>query len=121
MGMGGLVPSIGVFLDTYTNGPTHNDPASGDHITIHRDGDVDHNSANNLAGPVPVADIPDCMDHTLRITWNPTIQIMTVYWDGAQLITYSVDLSTPFLVVLQLCTGAGARALAALTTSTGFA
>lgn len=91
MGMGNLVPSFGVFMDGFNNGASSNDPPQ-DHITIHRDGDVDHLTANNLAGPVTVPNFEDCMDHTLRLTWNPTTQIFIVFWDGAQLITYNVDL-----------------------------
>lgn len=91
MGMGTISPSIGVYMDTFDNGIAQNDPPQ-DHITIHLNGDVNHNSPNNVVGPVPVSNIEDCQDHTLRVTWNPTLQVFTVHWDGLQMITYGIDL-----------------------------
>ena len=91
MGMGSLVPSFGVFMDGFDNGNFANDIPQ-DHITIHRDGDTDHSSPNNLAGPIPVVNFEDCQNHSLRLVWNPTTQVFIVFWDGAQLITYNVDL-----------------------------
>ncbi|HRO75684.1 MAG TPA: hypothetical protein PLP27_06015, partial [Crocinitomicaceae bacterium] len=46
LGFGGITPSLGVTIDTYQNA---GDP-SYDHIAYQKNGDVDHGTANNLAG-----------------------------------------------------------------------
>ena len=45
-----ISPSIGITIDTWQNA-NNNDPAF-DHISIQRNGDLNHNSLNNISGPV---------------------------------------------------------------------
>ncbi|MCB9361423.1 MAG: gliding motility-associated C-terminal domain-containing protein [Flavobacteriales bacterium] len=98
MGLGTIAPSIGVFLDTYQNTSPDSDPWA-DHISINSNGDVDHLSANNLAGPVDASstssNIEDCAWHDLQIVWtynSPTSQTLEAYFDGVLRVTYTGDL-----------------------------
>ena len=93
MGLGGISPSLGIYIDTYQNSTPDSDPAY-DHISINANGDVSHTSANNLAGPVQAsstsADIEDCAYHTLEVIWDPASQTYEAYFDGVpRIITIS--------------------------------
>ena len=90
MGLGGVIPSLGVFIDTYQNG-AHNDPYN-DHISINLNGDVVHTSANNIAGPYDLGEVENCTAEPLRITWDPTTTLMTVYYNNLQVLTYTGDI-----------------------------
>lgn len=83
MGFQGFNPSFGIEFDTFSNNETA-DPAT-DHVAFLRNGVVDHNSSANLAGPVQAAgtsaNIEDGQDHIIRITWNPSTQIVELYFD----------------------------------------
>jgi gliding motility-associated-like protein len=92
MGLGGIAPSLGVYIDTYQNSMPDNDPAY-DHISLNANGDVNHLSANNLAGPVQAnstnGNIEDCINHQLRVKWDPVSQTYTVWFDGILRFTYT--------------------------------
>lgn len=81
LGFEGIVPSVGVSLDTYQNLPY--DPVY-DHISIQQNGVIDH--SNDLAGPIPASstsnNIKDCAWHILRIKWDPATQTLSTYFDG---------------------------------------
>ena len=58
MGLGGVIPSLGVFIDTWQN-TSHNDPYN-DHISINLNGDVVHTSPNNIAGHYDLGEVENC-------------------------------------------------------------
>jgi len=89
-GLGGVTPSLGVFIDTYAN-PVHSDPAN-DHISINSNGDVDHATANNLDGPYDLGEVEDCEDDTLRVVWDPAVTSYTVYYNGVLVLTHVGDI-----------------------------
>ena len=95
MGVGGINPSMAVTLDTYQNVGGDNDPAF-DHIAIQLNGDVLHNSANTISATVPASatsdNIEDCNNHILRVNWNATTKVITVYFDGQQRVNANYDL-----------------------------
>jgi gliding motility-associated-like protein len=95
MGVGGINPSVAVTLDTYQNAGSDNDPAA-DHIAIQLNGDVFHNSANNISATVSASatsdNIEDCKEHVLRVNWNAATKIITAYFDGQQRVTANYDL-----------------------------
>ncbi len=86
--------SLAVEFDTYQNGD-YGDPFY-DHIAIVRNGDINHNGANNLAGPVQMdafnANTEDGQTRTVRITWNPTTQLFQVYYNCVFRIQTTVDI-----------------------------
>jgi len=86
--------SLGVEFDTWQNGD-YNDPGF-DHIAIHRDGNINHNSPLNIAGPVQMdpfdQNSEDGEDHVVQINWNPSEQSMQVYFDCNLRLQGSVDL-----------------------------
>jgi gliding motility-associated-like protein len=94
LGFQGISPSVGILLDTYQN-TGENDPAF-DHISINRNGDIQHNSGNNLAGPVQIINnndnAEDCQWHVLRIKWNATTFVLEAYIDGNLRVQTSIDM-----------------------------
>jgi hypothetical protein len=94
LGFQGVNPSIGVTIDTYENKDL-NDPAE-DHIAIQRNGDLNHTSPNNIAGPVTaLAGSPNIEDgnwHKLRVVWNPTNKLFKAYMDGIERLSVTIDL-----------------------------
>lgn len=87
----GISPSLAIEIDTYQNSG-YGDPAT-DHIGIQSNGDVDHNTGNNLAGPVAAlassGNIEDGQNHLLRVSWDATAQILQAYFDGVLRVTYT--------------------------------
>lgn len=96
MGFGGVVPSLGITLDTYQN-LNDNDPTY-DHIAIQKNGDINHISANNLVGPTQISatniNVEDCQDHLLRIKWDPSTYLIQVYFDGSLRVSTNIDMVT---------------------------
>ncbi|MBI1287124.1 MAG: PKD domain-containing protein [Flavobacteriales bacterium] len=94
MGYENIAPSLDIQIDTYQNGD-HNDP-SYDHVAIMANGAVDHNSADNLAGPenalVSGFNIEDGQWHVMRVTWDPTAMTISVYMDGSLRTSYTGDI-----------------------------
>jgi gliding motility-associated-like protein len=94
MGMMGISPSVGVFIDTYQNS-WDTDP-SYDHISLNANGDVDHTTSNNLAGPFQAsstnADIEDCSNHKLRVKWDPSTKNYQVWFDDVLRISYTANI-----------------------------
>ncbi|HZH36719.1 MAG TPA: L-type lectin-domain containing protein, partial [Flavisolibacter sp.] len=92
MGFEGVVPSIGIALDTWRN-PNLNDPAE-DHISIQANGNNNHNF--DLAGPVPASatssNIEDCQWHRLRIAWDAPTKTLKAFFDGVLRVEKQVDL-----------------------------
>jgi gliding motility-associated-like protein len=83
MGYEGFAPSLGVEFDTFYNSNV-GDPVF-DHVAVVKNGVIDHNSPDNLAGPVQATtlnpNIEDGQDHYVRITWEPSINLLQVYFD----------------------------------------
>lgn len=92
MGFEGVIPSVGVTLDTWQN-PQDNDPFY-DHIAIQANGNLNHSA--NLAGPeqasVSSPNIEDCQWHTLRITWDPSTTTLRAYFDNVLRVSSTVDI-----------------------------
>lgn len=95
LGYGGIVPSVAIEIDTWPNDVTMSDPQQ-DHIAIMSNGVADHASANNLAGPVQASsaqnDIEDCAWHTVQILWDPGLQTLAIFFDGAFRTSYTGDI-----------------------------
>lgn len=86
LGFQGIIPSVGISLDTWQNiitGENNNDPVY-DHISIQANGAIVH--GNDLAGPIQAsatsANIEDCKWHVLRIKWDPSSYTLSTYFDG---------------------------------------
>lgn len=90
MGLGGVSPSLGVYLDTYQN-TAHGD-IFNDHISINLDGDVIHSSSNNIAGPYDLGEIENCIAEPLRITWDPVATLLNVYYNNFLVLNYTGDI-----------------------------
>ncbi|MDW3649123.1 MAG: gliding motility-associated C-terminal domain-containing protein [Bacteroidia bacterium] len=91
----GMIPSLAIEMDTWSNGGS-NDPGP-DHLAIMRDGINDHNTANNLAGPVPImpgsANIEDGNFHDVKVSWDPGTQLLQVFIDcGPVSLSYTGDI-----------------------------
>lgn len=94
MGFDGLDSSIGIEFDTWRN-TKYKDPVY-DHIYIIKNGNVDHNNSSTGEGPIQASatspNIEDCMDHLVKISWNPLLMKLEVYFDCELRISYSIDL-----------------------------
>ncbi|MEM7371126.1 MAG: hypothetical protein AAF587_21100, partial [Bacteroidota bacterium] len=90
----GINPSVAVEFDTWQNAT---DPFQ-DHVAIISNGSVNHAAATNLAGPVSMlvsgANAEDCQLHDVRISWDPAVDSMKVYFDCALRLQYSGGLIT---------------------------
>ncbi len=93
LGFQGISPSFAVEFDTYQNA---SDPAY-DHIAIQRNGDLNHNGPNNLAGPVQALvgnpNIEDGNDHDLKISWDEVTQTLEVYFDCTLRVSYTGNIA----------------------------
>jgi hypothetical protein len=90
IGYQGISPSLAVEFDTWRN-PDLGDPAE-DHIALMSNGVVNHNSLNNLQGPIPLPNLEDGADHPYIIKWNATTQNIKVWLDGILRIDYTDDI-----------------------------
>lgn len=98
IGMNGICPSVSVEVDTWQNS-NRGDPAA-DHVGINvytQSGATCSGTPNHAgAGPIQAdpssSNIEDGDEHDLRITWNATTHVMTVYFDGTQRLTYTSDI-----------------------------
>lgn len=88
IGFGGLVPSIGIEIDTWQNYHL-NDPAD-DHLAIMVNGRVGH--YNDLVGPTIINNIEDCYQHSFFVIWQPDIQKLSVEIDRQEIVSAQVDL-----------------------------
>lgn len=94
IGFEGFSPSLGIELDTFNNADFFDLP--GDHMAILRDGNSNHASPLNLAGPVSMAadfsNVEDGQDHTFKLVWDPAIQTLDVFFDCQLRLTYTEDI-----------------------------
>jgi hypothetical protein len=88
IGFAGLVPSVGIELDTWLNYHL-NDPAE-DHLAIMANGRVGHR--NDLAGPIPIPNIEDCLLHSFVVIWRPESQRLSVEIDREEVAVVQYDL-----------------------------
>jgi len=90
--------ALGVEIDTKQNTGTGfgGGDIAADHVAIVSNGNNNHNSATNLAGPIQAragnANIEDGNDHTFDIKWNPSTQTLKVYIDCSLRLTYTGDI-----------------------------
>ena len=94
IGFQGVTPSLGIEFDTWQNNNL-SDPAY-DHIAISKNGNLNHNSSSNLAGPIQAnatkPNIEDCNWHKLRVDWDAATTTLDVWFDCDLRLTYSGDL-----------------------------
>jgi gliding motility-associated-like protein len=97
LGYEGIMPAVGVTIDTYQNSSPDNDPTY-DHIAFQLNGDLNHSSTNNIAGPVTAINgndnIEDANWHSLRVTWDAVTKTLTAYVDGSLRLTFVKDFVT---------------------------
>lgn len=94
VGMHNIVPAVSIELDTWQNG-SRGDPAC-DHIGINEftgPGSLpDHAGAAPVCALAGSANIEDGLDHTIRLVWDSSASLLTVYFDGQQVLTYAKDI-----------------------------
>jgi len=88
--------SFAVEFDTYQNQNPYSDPGF-DHIAIQRNGNVNHNSIDNLGGPVQMnafnANTEDGQNHPVRLIWDPINNLFSVYFDCELRLQTTVDIT----------------------------
>lgn len=96
IGIQGIQPSVFIQFDTWQN--NNNADPFYDHASININGDVGHNSANNLAGPVQISatntNVEDGQFHSCLIRWlvnsNGT-QTLEMYYDCDLRLSHTQD------------------------------
>ena len=91
-------------FDTF-EGTLNGDP-SYDHVAMNRNGDIDHTTPNNLAGPFPFdftqPDVENCTYLKMAIDWDASSNEITVYFCGLnnifQATVYSLKYWTYLIV-----------------------
>ncbi|WP_236611988.1 lectin-like domain-containing protein [Psychroflexus gondwanensis] len=93
LGYSGITPSLTIEFDTFQN-TDFGDPV-GDHISIMRNGNPDHNSGDNLGGPVLAngtnQNIEDGIAHEVRIEWDAFTNTLSVFFDCLLRLTFTAD------------------------------
>lgn len=88
IGFAGLVPSLGIEIDTWLNEHLL-DPVE-DHLAILINGRVGHFSEQSR--PVIIPNIEDCRRHRFVIRWQPDQQRLVAEIDGKTILTASQEL-----------------------------
>lgn len=88
IGFAGLVPSVGIEIDTWLNYHL-NDPKE-DHLAIMANGRMGHH--NDLAGPITIPNIEDCKQHSFVVIWQPATQRLSVELDRKEIIAVQHNL-----------------------------
>ena len=88
IGFAGLVPSIGIELDTWRNYHLY-DPDE-DHIALLVNGRVGHFSEQSQ--PKIINNIEDCAQHRFSIFWNPDTQNLTIEIRNEEVLNTTIDL-----------------------------
>lgn len=92
IGFAGLVPSLGIEIDTWRNYHL-NDPEE-DHIAIMLNGRVGHRS--DLVSPQLIPNIEDCVRHSLVIQYRPDTHVLSVEIDQKEVSAVTVNLQDVF-------------------------
>ena len=92
--MGGVSPSLVVFIDTYDNGT--NDPPY-DHVSIHKNGDFLHGNSNELASFTSVGgglDLEDGNWRNIKVNWDASANTFSFYYINMlnPILTYTGDI-----------------------------
>lgn len=87
MGFAGLIPSLGIEVDTWQN--FHLADPAADHVAILEHGQIHHGF--NLAGPIRIANVEDCRLHRFKINWNPRSKQLKITLDGRAILSYRGD------------------------------
>jgi len=94
LGYQGINNSLIVEFDTWLNGD-RGDPFY-DHLAITKNGNATHNSTDNLAGPVQAssssANIEDGIFHDVKVQWDATAQVFSVFFDCELRLTLTEDI-----------------------------
>lgn len=99
LGFAGFSPSLGVEFDTFQNTINdfgfNGDPAF-DHIAVISNGSVNHSAASSLVKPVQALlnnpNIEDGKEHLIRITWEPSTNLLEVYFDCQKRISFTKNI-----------------------------
>ncbi|MEN9948575.1 MAG: hypothetical protein RL106_1398, partial [Bacteroidota bacterium] len=95
MGYQSFTTSLGIEFDTWQN--TDSGDPSYDHIAIEKNGVVNHNLAENIAGPVQMdatdVNTEDNTDHVVQIKWDASAHLIQVYFDCVFRLQATIDIS----------------------------
>jgi len=94
LGIDGVSPSLIVKFDTYENGGSGD--LADDHIAIVKNGDLDLNSSNKLAGPVcawsSCDNIETGQEYEVKIEWQASTKTLNVYFVSDLRASYKGDI-----------------------------
>ena len=101
IGYGAISPSFDVEFDTYCNsiacgGTTDYGDPSSDHVAIQKNGNLDHNSTDNITPPLVLSsgNIEDGLWHNATFNWDPVLKNFEVSFDGLTVISQTIDITS---------------------------
>lgn len=92
IGFAGLVPSVGIEIDTWCNEHLY-DPVE-DHLALLVNGRVGHFS--EISRPWLIDNLEDCTRHRFVVIWRPETQRLSVEIDRQEVLAASIDLLEVF-------------------------
>lgn len=93
LGYEGIAPSFATEFDIFRNADLGD--SNFDHIAVFRNGNVSHQSADNLYGPLqagPGVSIKTGQSYQVKIDWQPDQNRFFVYFDCEQKVFMTIDL-----------------------------
>ena len=87
-GFAGLVPSMGIEIDTWQNNHLY-DPVE-DHLALMFHGRVGH--YYKITEPHKIKNIEDCKRHSFGVSWDPVAKWLSVKIDSKEIISRNIDL-----------------------------
>lgn len=87
-GFAGLVPSMGIEIDTWQNNHLY-DPVE-DHLALMFHGRVGH--YYKITEPYKIKNIEDCKRHSFGVSWDPVAKWLSVKIDSKEIISRNIDL-----------------------------
>ena len=88
MGFAGLVPSLGIEIDTWENDHL-GDPAE-DHVALLKHGRMSH--YYGLTPAKKIKNLEDCKTHKLEVDWTPVFKYLSIKIDGIGVLYYNGDI-----------------------------
>ncbi len=92
-----IMPSLAVEFDNYTNDFESYFPMKHTHIAITTNGDTQHHTANNLAGPElaspeKAVGLAFCDHYEVQIIWKKETKDLLVFVDNMSVVSYRGDI-----------------------------
>ena len=80
--------SLAIEVDVWHSNPTVATDVLSDHIGMSMNNSVEH----NIVAPIALPNIEDGGYHSFRVLWDPTLQVISVFFDGSFIFAQNYDI-----------------------------